>query len=70
MKTSEKAVMRWTAKVTFHSEQGDFSNTFDFDEIRDLHGYVEAGPSFKCLKKIEVTYNFGELKSFEQTIQD
>jgi len=48
--------MRWTAKVTYHTDAGLLVVPFDFDEIADLDEMIERGPSFATVESIIIRY--------------
>jgi len=45
---------RWTAVIYYRTDVGMIDHEFDFEEIADLDGYVERGPDWNTIDRIEV----------------
>jgi hypothetical protein len=56
---------RWIAEAKYKNvdyDKGIFTKTFEFDEIGELHDWVEKGPDWVTLENITITYNHSKLK--------
>lgn len=63
MATPTTTKKRWTATTTYRtSESGQGVNHLDFDEIVELDHWIEAGPHWGTIEKVEITYNHGDGK--------
>ena len=58
--------MRWHAIVFYRTDAGLIEVEHDYDEIGDLHDFIEKGPSFCCIDRIEIRY-CGEKMTIEQS---
>lgn len=54
--------MRWTAQVTYRTDNGLLTVPMDFDEIADLDEMIERGPSFQAIDSIVIRYAFSDEK--------
>lgn len=46
---------RWTATATYRTGSGPLDVTHDIEELRDIHGLIEAGPDWNALTDIRIT---------------
>jgi hypothetical protein len=45
---------RWPATIWYRSDGGLVDVTHDFEELVDLHWFVEQGPNFYTIERIEI----------------
>ena len=48
---------RWAAKLTYRHDDGPRTSLIFFEELHELHGIVECGPSFYSIESIEIKPN-------------
>jgi len=51
IKTNEP---RWSVKITYRHDDGPRSTMVRVEELHELHGIVECGPSYYAIESIEV----------------
>lgn len=63
--------LRWTAVLYYRTDSGLIENEVEFDEIGDLELYVERGPDWHALDRIEIrlTRNDTPMLTIEQSIK-
>ena len=47
-------MMRWTATITYRTDNGPLAIEHSFEEIEDLHDLVERGPDWNTIERIVV----------------
>jgi hypothetical protein len=57
---NDNSQTRWRAVIHYRSENGLIDVEHDFEELEELHGIVERGPSFCAVEKIEIFYMFAD----------
>lgn len=55
--------LRWTAVLYYRTEAGVIDNEVTFDEIADLEAYVERGPDWHALDRIEIRLTHNPMPS-------
>lgn len=46
---------RWKAVITYRTDRGPVSITYNVEEISELHDIVEGGPDWNVIEDIAVT---------------
>ena len=49
--------MRWLAKVTYYTNDGEMAKLHPMDELGELEDLIERGPSFYAIKHISIVFN-------------
>jgi hypothetical protein len=52
--TTSLSKLRWSGLITYRTDEGRVSVEYFFDEISELHGIVERGPSFDAIVSIQI----------------
>ncbi len=50
----EDAMVRWNATVFYRTENGTVDVPYALSELSDLHDFVEAGPHWDTIERIEI----------------
>ena len=62
--------MRWNATIYYRTDNGLLDNEVQFEEICDLDEYIEAGPHWGAIDRIEIKYAASDNKlTVEQSEQ-
>lgn len=48
---------RWTAVVTYRTNNGPVDVEHEIEELEDLHDLIERGPDWNTIVSIVITYN-------------
>jgi hypothetical protein len=59
---SDTPYLRWTATVTYRTDDGDLDVVHSFEELHELHEIVERGPSFYSIVQIRIELTFPDIE--------